>query len=176
MSTPDLPDVSACQSHRDAMLQIVRACSFERGAELGLGSGHLASVLLTNCPSLTLIGVDMMRRADRARRLRELVRRFEGRFRLYEMRTGTAAARIMDRTLDFVFIDAGHSFEAVHSDIHHWHRKVRPGGWLLGHDYGHPEYTGVQQAVDRWFGCRVRVLEHTIWAVPADAMHAEEPA
>lgn len=47
----------------------------------------------------------------------------------------TAAAETFDnRSLDFVFIDADHSYEAVKADIAAWRPKVRPGGILCGHD------------------------------------------
>lgn len=39
-----------------------------------------------------------------------------------------AVGEIEDGSLDFVFIDGNHSFEAVREDLMHWSRKVRPGG------------------------------------------------
>jgi hypothetical protein len=45
------------------------------------------------------------------------------------------ASRYSDGTLDFVFIDADHSGEAVGRDIDAWRPKVRPGGILAGHDF-----------------------------------------
>lgn len=38
-------------------------------------------------------------------------------------------------SLDFVYIDANHSFDYVMSDIIEWSRRVRPGGIVSGHDY-----------------------------------------
>ncbi len=40
-----------------------------------------------------------------------------------------------DNYLDFVYIDADHSYEAVLKDITAWYEKVRPGGVVAGHDY-----------------------------------------
>lgn len=45
------------------------------------------------------------------------------------------AARYADASLDFVFIDASHVYEAVQRDIAAWRSKVRPGGILAGHDF-----------------------------------------
>jgi len=56
-----------------------------------------------------------------------------------------AAALYQDRSLDFVFIDAGHAYENVSADIRAWLPKVRPGGAIGGHDY--PAAEGVQRAV-----------------------------
>ena len=40
-----------------------------------------------------------------------------------------------DESLDFVFIDGDHSYEAVQADIKAWLPKVKPGGCLAGHDW-----------------------------------------
>jgi hypothetical protein len=40
-----------------------------------------------------------------------------------------------DNSLDFVYIDANHTYEGVKEDIKYWYPKVKPGGLLLGHDY-----------------------------------------
>lgn len=57
------------------------------------------------------------------------------------------AARYNAHTLDMVYIDADHSYEAVKKDIAAWWPKVKPGGRLAGHDYC-GEYQGVVDAVE----------------------------
>lgn len=57
-----------------------------------------------------------------------------------------AAALYEDASLDFVFIDAGHSYENVSADIKAWMPKVKPGGFIAGHDYGSAD--GVCRAVN----------------------------
>ena len=54
-----------------------------------------------------------------------------------------------DNSLDFVFIDANHSYEFVKDDIKHWYPKVKKGGILAGHDYI-PAWPGVIQAVNEF--------------------------
>lgn len=65
-----------------------------------------------------------------------------------------AAKDIPDRSLDFVFIDADHSYEACKADIQAWLPKIKPNGFISGHDYDHPDYPdfGVKRAVDELFG------------------------
>lgn len=55
-------------------------------------------------------------------------------------------------TFDVVFIDAMHRYEDVKADILRWWPRVRPGGVLCGHDYGHGDFPGVKQAFDEVFG------------------------
>lgn len=61
-----------------------------------------------------------------------------------------AAHQFEDGALDFVFIDADHSYEGCTADIAVWAPKVKPGGLLSGHDYGNDGYPGfgVTRAVD----------------------------
>ena len=40
-----------------------------------------------------------------------------------------------DESLDFVFIDADHSYDIVIKDISNWYPKVKIGGVIAGHDY-----------------------------------------
>lgn len=40
-----------------------------------------------------------------------------------------------NNTVDCIFLDAGHTYEDVCSDILHWFRVVKKGGILAGHDY-----------------------------------------
>ena len=41
----------------------------------------------------------------------------------------------MDDSLDFVYIDANHAFDAVNRDLRKWFPKLRNGGVFAGHDY-----------------------------------------
>ena len=47
------------------------------------------------------------------------------------------ARTISNGSLDWVFIDADHRYEAVKADLEAWFPKVRKGGIMSGHDYKH---------------------------------------
>jgi SAM-dependent methyltransferase len=53
-----------------------------------------------------------------------------------------------DGTLDFVYIDSCHTYEAVKQDIENWSKKLKMGGILSGHDYGHGCFPGIRKAVN----------------------------
>lgn len=61
-----------------------------------------------------------------------------------------AAGDFEDQSLDFVFIDADHNYEAVKKDIEAWLPKVKDGGIISGHDYENENFPawGVKKAVD----------------------------
>ena len=73
-----------------------------------------------------------------------------------DCRKGTSskvANQVDDGSLDGVFLDGNHSFEAVESNIREWLPKIKVGGWIGGHDYGHPREGrgyGVKRAVDKF--------------------------
>lgn len=153
-------------SHRDVLVRFALNEGWTRGAELGVGSGHLFERLLESCPNLHVIGVDTFHRDERRARVRGIAMKFQGRCTIYPMTTSEAAAQVEDGSLDFVFIDAGHSYAAARDDIRLWSAKVRAGGWIGGHDY-HPNHPGVIQAVNETFGPRLKLAGHAVWWVRA---------
>ena len=73
-----------------------------------------------------------------------------GYYQAHRMTTNEAARLFEDESLDAVFIDADHSYEAVKLDIQNWMPKVRKGGILAGHDYN-SAWPGVVRAVNEIF-------------------------
>jgi len=81
-----------------------------------------------------------------------------------------AAEHIPDNALDFVFIDADHSYEGCRRDIHAWYPKLKDGALLSGHDYDHPEFPswGVKRAVDEFaksHGLAIDLGENMTWFI-----------
>lgn len=67
-----------------------------------------------------------------------------------------------NNSIDFLFIDADHSYEGVMEDIKFWYPKVITGGVISGHDY---DWTGVKQAVDEFFIGEQVYPHNTSWIV-----------
>lgn len=59
-----------------------------------------------------------------------------------------------DRSLDFVYIDADHTFGHVAMDLMKWTEKVKRGGFVMGHDYYYTPnprlFRGARYAVDAY--------------------------
>ena len=53
-----------------------------------------------------------------------------------------AMHRLPDASLDVVFVDGDHSFEVVLQDFVLAHRKVKPGGYICGDDWGWKDEQG----------------------------------
>jgi predicted O-methyltransferase YrrM len=82
---------------------------------------------------------------------------------LYHDDSLAVAKTIPDRSLDFVFIDAEHTTEAVLSDVQAWRDKVRPGGLILGHD---EQWPSVQRALKSLFAKWTK-HDDNVWSHPA---------
>jgi len=138
------------------------------GAEVGVFTGKMSEILLQR-PDLTLYMVDAWDSAayqgdttgqwiadisqdkqNEHRRAAEERVGFAGeRAKIIAKRSVDAAKDIPDGSLDFVFIDADHSYEACIEDLKTWHPKLKPSGVLCGHDYGDPAF-GVTKAVEEF--------------------------
>lgn len=75
-----------------------------------------------------------------------------------------AAQDVPDGSLAAVLIDAQHFTDQVIADIRAWLPKLRPGGLIVGDDYG-DYYPGVQRGVEAVFGAAHRVLGQTWWRI-----------
>lgn len=140
------------------------------GAEIGVAEGRFTAALLSLCPKVQLWAIDdyapgyrtwmgaewsQERQDANKRAFAEVLTQFPDRLRLMGLSSLDAADEFPDASLDFVFIDADHSYEAVSADIAVWRRRIRPGGWMTGHDYDREKFPGVIRAVDECFSPRV---------------------
>ena len=71
----------------------------------------------------------------------------ERKFKAIKATSKAAARKFKAESLDVVFIDLTHTYEAVKEDIQLWLPKVKKGGYIAGDDY-HENWKGVIQAVD----------------------------
>jgi hypothetical protein len=144
------------------------------GAEIGVFAGELSQKLLVR-QDLTLYLVDSWSAEhsdaykasgdyhaalskDKQERFYDMARhmvRFAGeRAKIVRSDSVAAAKAIPDASLDFVFIDADHTYEGCKADIEAWLPKIKKGGFISGHDYENPEFPawGVKKAVEEKFG------------------------
>jgi predicted O-methyltransferase YrrM len=58
------------------------------------------------------------------------------------------AAGFWNQPIDYLYVDADHSYDSVMADLLAWVPHVKPGGLILGDDYGSDMYPGVRMAWD----------------------------
>jgi hypothetical protein len=62
-----------------------------------------------------------------------------------------AAPFFAPQSIDLVYIDGPHDYDNVMQDIRDWLPRVKPGGWIGGHDYC-SDWPDVERAVRATFG------------------------
>jgi cephalosporin hydroxylase len=80
--------------------------------------------------------------------------------------TTAAAAKFWSEPIDFLYIDADHSYLGVWSDLVAWAPHVKSGGLIVGDDYGNQFYPGVKQAWDEF---------ESRWEIPLTRFQSTPP-
>jgi predicted O-methyltransferase YrrM len=115
-------------------------------AEIGTGPGWSSIALALVQPGRQVVSFDVEpRAAERYARLVPRSVRERIRFVIADGAGGAAGAP----EVDFVFIDSSHQLEETVETFEAWRPKVRTPGTVVFHDYGNPQYPGVEQAVER---------------------------
>jgi predicted O-methyltransferase YrrM len=120
-----------------------------KGVEVGTFKGEFASHILKNW-SGKLYMVDIWKPVnsdeyvdltnnvyylDAFKDTMENIKGYEDRGFMLRMDSKEASKLFNDESLDFVYIDANHTYDAVKEDLKCWYNKVRVGGVVMGHDY-----------------------------------------
>jgi len=138
------------------------------GAEVGVWKGGYSEVLLQRTGVEVLYCIDawdgtgMSQEFNGAAIMEEALvrlRTYGDRVQVMRGKSVDMAGHIRDGRLDFVYIDADHSFEGCTADVKAYVHKLRSGGVLCGHDYCNRRGKGVKRAVDELFGIRVKHTE-----------------
>lgn len=162
----------------DILVELLKNVPHKIGAEIGVFEGDTTIRLLSKLPNLErLICVDPFEHYPEHTKtlnpnkakfhdadFNKVFKTFSDRVKqygegkdvqIYTMYSVEASNKIADRSLDFAFIDANHSYNYVYMDIMSWLPKIKIGGLLTGHDYkvrGHRGNFGVTKAVHDIFG------------------------
>lgn len=139
------------------------------GAEIGVWRGMNSATLLARMPQLRLYMVDFWGKtapegADEAQSLQVTDEKcaealeetsFAEDRRIIVQCASPLAATLVREPLDFAFVDGDHRMEQCLADLEAWWPKIKPGGWLLGHDIDNPapefQHFGVREAVQEFW-------------------------
>lgn len=155
------------------LIDLIKKNGFTIGAEIGCASGGTTGRLLSRCENLRLYAVDKWEKVDANAKVGAILHEgvmesggdnctswnpirgfikftkvtspYVNRLTVLRGDSSAMAVHVPDDSLDFVFIDADHRYEAVIKDLAAWVYKLKPGGILCGHDI---HLRGVRKAVD----------------------------
>jgi hypothetical protein len=149
-------------SHRLALLKMAREHDWKLIVEIGVRLAGTGAYLLANKTDLVYLGIDPFvipegthvetgythyGNPDMGAWYREAIANlapYLPRGVVWKISSLDAAARFNGLKADCVFIDGDHRERHVAADIDAWRGKIKPGGWLTGHDWSWPS---VQAAV-----------------------------
>jgi hypothetical protein len=166
---------SPYERHRTALPAILTERNLlGEGAEVGVRQGDFSDYILRNWKGSKLWLVDAWTALPGYEETHhtheknyqitvEKMRAHSGRYGIVRDLSIAAAGKFADESLDFIYLDADHSYEAVKADLEAWYPKLRPGGLFAGDDYGAmPLHVVNFGAGDLTFGVKKAVDEFAI--------------
>lgn len=138
------------------------------GAEVGVASGCFSKQILETWKTCSkLYCIDLwdhqevgyndccnLSKEDQNCRYEQIQKDFKGNNKVVLIKEWShiAVNQFEDESLDFLYLDANHSYKACLEDLKMWYPKIKKGGILSGHDYwdGPDESAGVKKAVNEF--------------------------
>lgn len=121
-SPVELPNVS-----RADLAKLFAELGFTKGAEVGTWAGAYTTQLCGANDKLKLIGIDLNSKTPK--------KALPDNCKLVRMSSLDAAKRIVDGSLDFVYLDLDQNLTSSITNFSAWSKKVRVGGIVAGHDF-----------------------------------------
>lgn len=147
------PSPIAVKMGRHELPKLTRDLGFTRGAEIGVWKGAYSASFCEANPQLHMLCVDPWLSypawldTKNAMPPEQAERIMDESYAIARARLSglnctivrqfsiEAAKQVPDQSLDFAYIDGNHVFDAVTEDLTAWLPKVKPGGFISGHDY-----------------------------------------
>ena len=185
MNIDDFTDDEQWFNYRE-FYDFVSSKNFKLLVEIGVWKGSSISYLASKNRNSKIYAVDLFETTYRYKKgkLKEAASIINQTYNQQLIKTDTrdiitdikeysweGAKHFADNSLDFVFIDADHSYESVKKDLEAWYPKMKKGSIFSGHDYepydahNHP---GVKQAVNEFCSLNnlhLRTYSGTVWYV-----------
>jgi hypothetical protein len=153
--------------HRDGLSELANDLGLlDQGAELGVYRGDFARVVLSrwhgsrwHLVDSWTNGQDLPYSHGQDENMDTAIASVDSfgaqRYKVVRNTTDLAAHTYAEGSLDWVYVDATHTYADCRRDLQTWAPKVRMGGLLSGHDY----WNGWQPLASYTFGCRDAVDE-----------------
>lgn len=137
----------------------------EIGTYKGQSFSYLVVEAINSGKKFDIIGIDACPWEDVEPDFNNNLKPLEGHFRtMFGGDSFDRAKDFEDGTIDFVFIDANHTYEFVSKDIAAYLPKMKKGSIMSGHDYNE-HHPGVIQAVNEAFINVNYIKEEDVWWV-----------
>ena len=152
------PYCGRIRSKRSNLINIFKMAGFKHGAEVGVNKGNHSYAICQIMPDINLSCIDTWtantRRPDPEQQ-ESAYQQAKKQLAPYNVKlikdtSLNAVTTFASGSLDFVYIDANHTFDSCMSDLIAWAPKVKIGGIISGHDYLECYKYGVIEAVNTY--------------------------
>ena len=164
VSTEDVFSLQSAARPNELRQLLDLATGHDVVVELGTGTGWTSISLALADPRRRVVTYDPIVRSERERYLELAGRAVRERIELLA-EPGEDATPALS-SVGFVFVDSAHDRESTVATVAAWRPALRPGGVMAFHDYGHPDWPGVREAVEE-LGLRGEVVGGLfVWRAP----------
>ena len=136
--------------------------------EVGSFSGISSELFALHCKKINCVDmwaeyneIPSTEMIEGERRFDELVIKYSN-IKKIKLSSEEASYTFKDKSLDFIYIDAAHDYDAIKKDILFWKNKVKNNGFIAGHDF---VISGVSKAVVEILGSDYKIYDDTSWVV-----------
>ena len=168
---PEFNEIPGWFSYKELYDEVVDKSAFnatfvEVGTWLGKSTNYLATKIKESKKNINFTTIDTFKGTDDEELHQNIVGNYNGdifyefvdntvlsnnygNFEIIKDSSKNASNQFANNSIDYIMIDAGHSYDALIEDLKVWYNKVKPGGIVSGDDYG--VFGGVTQAADEFF-------------------------
>jgi len=142
--------------NRRELIRLVGELNFNVGIEVGVSFGYFSKHILENT-NMILYSIDPWEKnvelghpEQAYESTQRILKSFGEKSIIIKKYSPEVCKDFQDNSVDFVYIDGLHSYEAVKADIEGWYGKVKTNGIIAGHDYSEKDWSGVVRAVNEF--------------------------
>jgi hypothetical protein len=168
---PEFNEIPGWFAYQDLYTDVVKAAGnddvfVEVGAWFGKSTNYMAQQIRESKKNIQFTTVDTWKGTDDEDIHQQIVGSFAGdifyefvdnsilsdnygHINMIKDTSKNASNQFANGSIDYLMLDAGHSYDALMEDLKAWYNKVKPGGIVSGDDYG--VFHGVTQAADEYF-------------------------
>jgi hypothetical protein len=168
---PEFNEIPGWFAYKDLYTEIVDKAPFnstfvEVGAWFGKSTNFLSSKIRESNKKITLTTIDTWKGTTDEELHQNIVSNYNGDiffefidntiqsnnygvFNMIKDTSENASKQFPLNSIDFIMLDAGHSYTELMADFKYWYHRVKPGAYISGDDYG--VFSGVTKAADEFF-------------------------
>jgi len=160
----------------DTLIKTIKENDLKIGVEIGVKRGQNIAKILKECPDFIFHAVDCWdpklqyinwgkgAQVVNEKFFNKILHAYPKNIFKHKGYSVPVSTEFADESVDLIFVDGDHSYEGCKTDIETWLPKLKTGGFMAGHDYGHVRFPGVKQSVDEIFP-NAQIFGDMVWLI-----------